>query len=494
VWWHALFILMVSASGCLPATPKLDRATYAAHRATDAPSKGYRVSLADVTPADDTLFLVTLSGGGTRAAAFAYGALRELDATHRANGRTLLDEVDLISSVSGGSFAAAYLALNGKDRFLTTFPAAVLHRQLQLGFGLRILNPLNWPRLLSPRYGRGDLAGEYYSHTIFEGHTFKDLEGRRPFVVLNATDIARGAQFSFVQDHFDRLCADLGPVPIGRAVAASSAFPIVFTPLTVENHPKETCGYVTPKWVTESEEGDFVTAPQQWDLSQTWRSYEDASGRRYIHLSDGGLADNIGLRAIESAWKTNTWDLLAATNHPDLRRIVVIVVDAKPRAPSRLDRSARPPWFGTVLNAAATTPMENYSSDTVESVRRWFDDQLGRYSRDRRALQDRCNALAASLRKEHGTPRAATRRACGQHMGLDYMQPAPDLHLIHVRFDAIADPAERTRLQGVATRLQLSAPEIEGLVTWGGRLLRESAEYQKVRQAMTTAGDKLRRP
>ena len=54
---------------------------------------------------------LAFSGGGTRAAALAYGVLEELrDTTVMIDGqpRRLLDEIDTISSVSGGSFSSAY--------------------------------------------------------------------------------------------------------------------------------------------------------------------------------------------------------------------------------------------------------------------------------------------------------------------------------------------------------------------------------------------------
>ena len=67
-----------------------------------------------------------------RSAAFAYGAMRALEATPLADSEmTLLDEVDVISSVSGGSFAAAYYGIFGKQAFFEEFPDAVLHRKIQ---------------------------------------------------------------------------------------------------------------------------------------------------------------------------------------------------------------------------------------------------------------------------------------------------------------------------------------------------------------------------
>ena len=203
---------------------------------------------------DNTFVALSLSGGGTRAAAFAYGVLEELRATDIGGGRSMLDEADVISSVSGGSFAAAYYGLFGPKTFFTEFPDAVLYRRIERDLVLRVLAPWNWPRLLSPFFGRGDLADEYYGNHIFKSRTFAHLPRKRPYIMLNATDISRGAQFSFTQEHFDRICSDLGPLAISRGVVASSAFPIGFTPITFKNHGKETCGYEAPEWVGNSEQ------------------------------------------------------------------------------------------------------------------------------------------------------------------------------------------------------------------------------------------------
>ena len=81
---------------------------------------------------ETTLFFAAFSGGGTRAAAFSYGALEKLAATRvtaddGAEVR-LLDEVDGITSVSGGSFTAAYFGLFG-DRIFEDFESNLLQKK-----------------------------------------------------------------------------------------------------------------------------------------------------------------------------------------------------------------------------------------------------------------------------------------------------------------------------------------------------------------------------
>ena len=91
----------------------------------------------------------------------------------------------------------------------------------------RALSPASWLKLAAPAYGRSDLAAEFYDREVFAGATYADViaRKRRPFVILNATDMTTGAQFPFMQDQFDLMCSDLAGVPLARAAASSSAFP-----------------------------------------------------------------------------------------------------------------------------------------------------------------------------------------------------------------------------------------------------------------------------
>ena len=459
--------------GCYPINPALSRYD---------PHGGYRYENLSAGDSDKTFVALSLSGGGTRAAAFAYGVLEELRATDIGGGRSMLDEADVISSVSGGSFAAAYYGLFGPETFFTEFPDAVLYRRIERDLVLRVLAPWNWPRLLSPFFGRGDLADEYYGNHIFKSRTFAHLPRKRPYIMLNATDISRGAQFSFTQEHFDRICSDLGPLAISRGVVASSAFPIGFTPITFKNHGKETCGYEAPEWVGNSEQ-DLDVNPQLYDLAKTWRSYESAQHRPYIHLSDGGLADNIGLRAIETGiGSTGSLGLYEKVNFREVERIAFIIVDAKPESEPAADRSARPPGIVTVLNAAATTPLENYSSDTIERIRLWFDE-WDRAAQDFDVRRAGCDRLAAKICRSSKSASVCATQRRGQcyeeaHASEMFRPPHPKLYSIHVRFEAIPDATAKESLKGIGTRLQLPRREVNDLIFWARRLLRESQPYR----------------
>jgi NTE family protein len=216
------FALSLAVLGCgtyFPVNERLD--------AWD-PKHGYRSELHERAQASDQLvLLLAFSGGGTRAAAFAYGVLEELAVTHVAfdgRVRSLIDEVDQVSGVSGNF--TAYLRIMVARRFATfpTLPQAVVQSALLL----RLLWPINWLKLFSPYWARSDLAAEYYDRTIFGGARFRDLENvDAPFVAIHATDLTTGSPFAFVQGVFDYLCSDLSDYPVSRAVARPRQCPLV---------------------------------------------------------------------------------------------------------------------------------------------------------------------------------------------------------------------------------------------------------------------------
>src|SRR5262245_9786780 len=136
-------LLIISLSGCAyeNASQKITRFN---------PESDYAPIHTPKDPNSDNLVVVlAFSGGGTRAAALAFGVLEALDQVQLPASAfvptpsTLLDQVDTISSVSGGSFTAAYYSLHGK-KALAEFPEKMLYRRLGARIALRTLYPWNW--------------------------------------------------------------------------------------------------------------------------------------------------------------------------------------------------------------------------------------------------------------------------------------------------------------------------------------------------------------
>ncbi|HEY1386442.1 MAG TPA: hypothetical protein VGF43_22655, partial [Dongiaceae bacterium] len=116
---------------------------------------GYRWNNLDPSNLEDTLVIVTASGGGTRATALALSVLRGLDDIALGNGETLAQEVDVISSVSGGSVAAGYFALAGREGF-DTLEHDFVRRNGMKPLILGLVNPVSLAQLSTPSEERID--------------------------------------------------------------------------------------------------------------------------------------------------------------------------------------------------------------------------------------------------------------------------------------------------------------------------------------------------
>lgn len=259
-----------------------------------------------------TVAILAFSGGGTRAAAFSYGVLETLrDTTVRnkdgASGR-LIDHVDVITGVSGGSFTALAYRLYG-DKIFDVYEHDFLKRDIQGDLITGVFNPGNWGDLLSDGWGRSEMAANLYDQVLFKGATFGDLKKTKgPAVVVSTTDIQTGTRILFDTNDFKSLCTDLDQFRLARAAAASSAVPIILSPLTINNYAGS-CGLQPPEWVAHY--SDVRQAPRA--ALKTMQRYReiaslDTKDNPYLHLVDGGVSDNLGLRAVIDA--LNEWQAL----------------------------------------------------------------------------------------------------------------------------------------------------------------------------------------
>jgi len=316
---------------------------------------------------DELFVILTFSGGGTRAAALAYGVMQQLAHTEIDNGaRTLLDEVDVMSSVSGGSFTAAYYALF-RDKLFESFERDFLKQNVQLALVLRALLPWNLLRLASPTFGRSDLAAEYYNCHVLQGKTYADLVeiGQRPFIILNAGDMSFGMPFEFTQEQFDLLYSDLEDLTVARAVAASSAFPGLLTPVTLKNHRRKG-DFNEPMWIELALE-DRGLDRRRYRQAQQARSYADLTRRPYVHLMDGGIAENLGIPAVYRALNTtdSEWSVLRRINMEKVKDVVVIYVNAATNPDSSRDRRSYAPDLVDSLLASVNALL---STNLLESA------------------------------------------------------------------------------------------------------------------------------
>jgi NTE family protein len=429
-----------------------------AHYPINAPAKqadatrGYRLERVKADPENpgDVLVILTFSGGGTRAASLAYGTMEALrDVKLRIGGRTrtLLDEVDIINAVSGGSVVAAYYALY-RERLFRDFEQRFLKRDVEGELRNALL--ANLPRLARSRFSRGDLLAEYFNRELFGGATYADLArgDMRPFVVINAAVLSTGARFPFTQGQFDLLCSDLGSVPIGRAVAASAALPPYFSAITLWSYAG-TCGPVSLPGVAASI--DAVGAFSRSVRLHEARSYLDRSRRPHVHLVDGGLIDNLGLRvAIDFAVEQGGFfELVEALGYQDLTHVVFISVNAETDPNYAIDQSPDSPNFWQALNALKL-PGRAHSHDLAEQLKSSFE------------------VWSNELRSRRPIPRGSA------------ADSAPHFYFIDVSLSAIPDENERNSFNSVPTALTLDPATVDRLRAIARKLIMESPALKQL--------------
>ncbi len=375
--WTCGIVFLVVTSGCAhyPINQPLNQS---------APQREYRAKNFNHEGKDNGLLvMLTFSGGGTRAAAFSYGvleALRDTEVSINGRKKRMLDEVDWISGVSGGSFTAAYYGLFG-DRIFEDFETRFLKKNIQ-GDLIRgiIFNPVNWAKLASPYYDRSDLAADYYDSHLFDHGTFGDILARGgPMIVINATDMIQGTRFSFIQDPFDAICSDLCSFSVARACAASSAVPVLLSPVTLRNYAGK-CGYQLPPGLAEVMQPPRDVTSRRFDLANNMLPFLDSQKKPYIHLVDGGVADNLGLRAVleRVTLMGDPWTTMKNANLESLHKIVFVVVNAETEIDSKWDRIETNPPLGIKVASYSSTAIARYNAETVallsESFNRWADE------------------------------------------------------------------------------------------------------------------------
>ena len=435
---------------------------------------GYRASvrLPKLNNDPNTLFLLAFSGGGTRAAAFSYGVLEELRRTVVVAGgehRTLLDEVDLIAGVSGGSFTALSYALYG-DKLFSEYETRFLKRDVEGALIDRLINPFYWPKLIGGSYGRSELAADYYDEILFQGATFADLRDKpTPMAVAGGTDLTNGARLEFSQTNFDLLCSDLDKVHLARAAAASSAVPVVLSPVTLNNYAGS-CGYEYPAWLKDltDKNSDNVPAMRLLQRYHDLQEFRNSKEHPYIHLVDGGLADNLGVRAILEAmeeFETNAafreaFHLQLASG--ERHRVVLIVVNSLAVPKTNWDKSESPPGLASQLLKSSGVPMSRYTAESIDLMK----DLVYRWQTEREL-----KILQARLAGE-------------SEAQADALVPKIDVYGINIGFEQIADPVERNYFMSLPTSFVLKPEEVDRLRAIAARLLHQSEEYQRLLKAL----------
>jgi NTE family protein len=454
--------LLLGAVGCAnrPINPPVDKIEL---------QKGYRFLNPDRFESGkmpETLVVLAFSGGGTRAAAFSYGvleALRDIELVESSGKKVrAIDQVNFITGVSGGSFTALAYGLHGEKLF-DFYETDFLKRDVQGELISRAVNPVNWTNLASTGWGRSELAAELYDEILFHGATYGDLPKRNaPFVLASGTDISSGAGFAFDQDFFDYLCSDLYGVPLARAAASSSAVPFILSPVTYNNYAGR-CKFIEPDYLHYFENSANAPRPAARLIKsmQDLRAYHDQKDNPYIHVVDGGLADNLAMRELLEFLEGLEAMQLAGISTPfdGVKRIVVVVVNSVSSPETPWNRSVNGPGSIDLLIKATGVPIDHYSYEEVETLK----DTQARWDSMRKLRKSKlfANNKDPELAKIVNTPDI-------------------DLYAVNVAFNMLDDKAEYEYLNSLPTSFALPPEAVDRLRAAAKKIILNSPEFQKI--------------
>ncbi len=407
---------------------------------------------------DDMVVALSFSGGGTRAAAFSYGVLQGFDETRvqtAASTISLLDHIDFVSGVSGGSILAAYYGLK-KRAAMTDFKEKFLLQNAQANLQMD-LNFFNISKGLNGGVNDPTAFPKWLDANLYGGATFKSLLfERRPTVWINASDIYSRTPFVFDRGTFSALCSDLADYPISQAVAASAAVPVIFAPVVIQNFPGG-CPTPMPDWVARVRSDP--------DAAPLIKTYADALERyhsgdvKYVKLLDGGIVDNYGLAAITvRRLASNTpYGPLEPEEAVKLRRFLFLVVDSG-RAPSGAWAQTIPGPSGVdLITAASDTATQSGAVGTYSA----FSDAMDDWQDD--LVKWRCH-LSEAQRRQYGATPGWNCKDVKFFVG-------------RIAFDQLG-PERAAALNNVQTALKLPPDQIDELISAGRDALKLSPTFR----------------
>jgi NTE family protein len=263
-------------------------------------------------------------------------------------------------------------------------------------------------------------------------------------ILINASDLSSGARISFVQEYFNLLCSEVDTFPVAKAVAASSAVPVALDPVVVENYDScDTSAYLQALRDTR----ENASSPQALQAATSLEKLLiNKQQFRYLHLVDGGITDNLGLRTFYEVieFHGGMEAFVRKLGRRPSRTAAVIVVDASTEPGYGIAASKEVPTIEQTIGAVTDIQLHRYNASTLElmqhSLKSWSDEL-----------------------SELGYP--------------------VDTHLIEVNLRDL-DAPQPLNVHTIPTSFSLSDEQIDVLIEAGRRLLRDNPRFQTFRASL----------
>jgi hypothetical protein len=246
-------------------------------------------------------------------------------------------------------------------------------------------------------------------------------------------------------------------LPLSEAVAASSAVPVVFTPIVLEAYG-EHCNYHPPGWLETARHNSAAPASLR-AFGQALESYRDADKLKYVKLVDGGITDNFGVTGVSLARAASQtpYGPLSPREAVKVRRIVYLVADAGRAPDASWGATVKGPGLTDLVMAVTDTAISNSVRDGYDAFRLTMDN----WQKD--LVQYRCALKQTEVKRLRGTLDGWNCRDLKFFIGT-------------VNFDDVG-AGERAKLNRVATRLALPTPEVDLTIAAGTEALRNEPTF-----------------
>jgi len=385
--------------------------------------------------------VLSFSGGGLRAAAFAHGVLTALESV-KTPGGDLLDDVALISSVSGSSLAAGYYGVYGRDG-LARFRSEVLLSDFESGMRLSLFSPANLMRMLGGGINTRENFGDALDRRVFHGAIFADIfRHQRSDIRIQATDLYHRVPFPFVPPVFSFLCSDLSRYSVAEAVAASMAAPVVFAPVVVRTYP-DSCEPLPAELASFRARPDASRVLNT--IARATAAYRDPKHVRFIKLADGALTDNFAVSTLVMSRLVYGTPYAPMTERDAvrIRRLLLVVVDAS--------RGPKGDWTLQEAGPSGVDLALSAMDAAVDAAARHGADALGRMIHEwqESVIAFRCGLKPADVARLGGPA--------------EWNCSDVKFSLAYLSVDELESPM-RERIEAIPTRLTLEPGQVDAAI------------------------------
>ena len=200
-----------------------------------------------------------------------------------------------------------------------------------------------------------------------------------------------------------------------------------------------------PQWIEQALK-NRDTSRREYHTAKSIRAYFDSETKQFIHLLDGGISDNLGVRGPSEMLRLmGGFEKAMEKMHIEkTRRVAIIVVNASTPKKYKWGLLSRIPGLGDIIGSTSDIMVHNYNFETMDLLRR-----------NLKLLDQESTDLGAG------------------HKPIQ-------TYLVEVGFDALPDIGEQMQYADIPTSLQLPEDTVDRLREVAGRILYESKQFQKL--------------